>query len=616
MRRLPKLYAAAAVAAVAAMGLAACGGSSNNASSSSDNTPVKGGTLKMIAASGFDHLDTVSAYYTADYQLERGYTRQMLAYPYAVPTSITSAGWKKAVTPAADVATVVPSVGNGGITNGGKTYIFHIRPGVDWNSSPARQVTAADFIREFKAFGNPVSPVGNSLYFSDTIAGMADYMNAEAKFFASKANKPTAANIANFQNTHSISGLTAPNSSTLQITLIKPAADFLYIMAMPFTSARPVEYDSYVPNSAQLNQHIMSDGPYAITSNVPGKSLTMGRNPAWKQSTDPIRHQYVNQITLTIGVTSATTQLADEKAGTYDLVNDTGVDPASIPQLLASKNPKFHIWPWSTIIPYIVFNLRSPDAKGAMANLKVREAIAVGVNKKAVQKVNGGPDVVQVLNSAIPPGNVGYVGTNPYPDNNGNGNISQCKSLLAQAGYPNGVTLTTLYVNDSINTRNFEQMQASLKPCGVNLAGKPEPGSSFFVDLGNAPANNKPGQWDLSTSAGWIPDWYGLNGRTVIPPFFQTNCVENTINYGCYSSKQMDSLISQAEAATSPTKAGALWGQANELALKDVVIVPMLSDQAPFFSSTRVHNLGSTAIAYQPNIGGPDITNVWLNPTS
>ena len=45
----------------------------------------------------------------------------------------------------------------------------------------------------------------------------------------------------------------------------------------------------------------MSDGPYAITSNVPGKSLTMSRNPAWKQSADPIRHQYVNEIKLTIG---------------------------------------------------------------------------------------------------------------------------------------------------------------------------------------------------------------------------------------------------------------------------------------------------------------------------
>ncbi len=47
------------------------------------------------------------------------------------------------------------------------------------------------------------------------------------------------------------------------------------MMAMPFTSARPVEYDSYVPNSLQLDQHTLSDGPYKITSYVPGKSITM-----------------------------------------------------------------------------------------------------------------------------------------------------------------------------------------------------------------------------------------------------------------------------------------------------------------------------------------------------
>jgi len=92
--------------------------------------------------------------------------------------------------------------------------------------------------------------------------------------------------------------------------------------------------------------------------------------------------------------------------------------------------------------------------------------------------------------------------------------------------------------------------------------------------------------------------------------------VINTINYGCYSSPQMDSLITQAEAASSTTQAGSLWGQANSLGLKDVVIVPLLTQQFPYFSSTRVHNMGSTAIVMQPNIGDPDITNLWLNPTS
>ena len=159
----------------------------------------------------------------------------------------------------------------------------------------------------------------------------------------------------------------------------------------------------------------------------------------------------------------------------------------------------------------------------------------------------------------------------------------------------------------------FETVQASLKPCGINLNGKGEPGSSYFTDLGNSPVNNQPGKWDVATSTGWFPDWYGNNGRTIIPPFFQTNCVVNTINYGCVNNSQMNSLIKQAESATSQSQAGSLWHQTDQLAMKNAWTVPLISQQQTNYSSSRVHNAGATAIVVAPNIGGADITNVSLS---
>ncbi len=53
-------------------------------------------------------------------------------------------------------------------------------------------------------------------------------------------------------------------------------------------------------------------------------------------------------------------------------------------------------------------------------------------------KAIGGPAVAQVINTVIPPGNVGYVNYNLYPDDNGQGNVAMCKSDLTKAGYPNG----------------------------------------------------------------------------------------------------------------------------------------------------------------------------------
>jgi peptide/nickel transport system substrate-binding protein len=624
MSRSAGRVTALAAAVMAVGGLAACSSSSSGSSAApppaatatSSATITPGGTVNVVANSGPANWDTVPAYYTADYMFERIYARQLVTYPTVPYTGTSGAGWTTDTTPVPDAATTVPSTANGGITDGGTVYTFHIKPGVDWNTTPARQVTAQDFVREFKAFFNPISPVGNAVYYTSTIKGMQAYDTAETNYFANIKN-PTAAQIANFQNTHTIAGVTAVNSSTIQFTLTEPSADFIYMLAMPFASARPVEYDSYLPNSLQLDEHLISDGPYQPTDFVAGKSVTFVKNPAWQQSTDAVRKQYVTSIVLTINGSSAETQLADFQAGSQDLLNDTGVNPSSIQSLISSKDPNFQIWGGSNTVPYIVFNLRSPNQGGVDDNLYLREAVEYGLDKDAVIKAAGGPQIGTPLNGIVPPGNTGYVNYNLYPDNNGTGNVAECKTMLAKAGHPNGITLNYLYPNDSVNTRLFEAIQASLANCGITLNGKGEPGSSFFTDLGNAPENNKAGTWDLGQAA-WFPDWYGDNGRTVVQALFQgPNCVVNTVNYGCYNSSTVNNLINQANAAPTLAQAGTLWHEADEAIMKDAVIVPIMSQNTPIMSSSRVRGVlpdGATyqTALYNPNIGDPDLGNIWL----
>jgi ABC-type transport system substrate-binding protein len=128
----------------------------------------------MLGQSDIFNLDTVSAYYTVSSMLERMFTRQL--FTYGDPTG---AATPPPVVP--DIATAVPTTSNGGITDGGKTITIHLRSGVKWNSSPPRQVTAADFAREFKMLCNPSSPVGAPGYFTGTIEGMASYCTGFAK---------------------------------------------------------------------------------------------------------------------------------------------------------------------------------------------------------------------------------------------------------------------------------------------------------------------------------------------------------------------------------------------------------------------------------------------------
>ena len=227
MTRVSKRVAALAVAATAAIGLAACSSSpsspsrrrrrrgSSSTPSSSSAKPSNRRDAEHRRQRGPDHMDTVPAYYTADYELERVYTRQLVSYPtVAGPVHEQRRAGRRTSRRSPDVATEVPTAANGGDHR--RRHGVHVphQAGRDWDTTPARQVTADDFLREFKAFFNPVSPVGNPGYYTSTIKGLTAYSNAETAFFANaKKQPPTAANIATFQNSHNISGITAINAT-------------------------------------------------------------------------------------------------------------------------------------------------------------------------------------------------------------------------------------------------------------------------------------------------------------------------------------------------------------------------------------------------------------------
>jgi peptide/nickel transport system substrate-binding protein len=603
MRRPRTRVAAMAVAILAASSLAACsstsstGGTSSTSSTPSANSagkPVFGGTLRWVASGDVDHLDPMSAYYTATGILERAYTRQLITYP-------SSNNYTTGTTIAADMATVVPTMANGGLSSDGLTYTFHLRSGVMWNTTPPRAVVAGDFVRALKRFCNPVLGVGNPTYYTSTIAGMASYCAAYAKL----PSTSTAAQLAAFQNSHTISGVSAPDASTLVIKLSQPASDFLNIMAMTFVSAAPVEWDQYLPDSAAFRQHVYSDGPYQISQYTAGKTITLTRNPEWSQSTDPIRHQYVASMVVTEGTNDPGQALQDLQAGSGDLMWDLPVPTNQIPALEASKNPDFTIWSGHISNPYLVFNTLAGPTK----NLKVRQAIEYAIDKVNIAKIYGGTTLNPPITTAIPPGNIGYVDYNLYPTPGNNGDPAKCKSMLTAAGFPNGITLTDAYRNAGNHPAVFQSVQADLKACGITVVGSPQQQGNYYAYLEN-PANTKAGKWDIS-EPGWVPDWFGNNGRTTMQPLFQTPCVNPTTNYGCYTSTAASDLINKALTATSLSAAATFWHEADMQVMSDAVIVPFTNQNTPAYHSSRVQDAvwSWTNQLYDP-------TQLWLSPNT
>ncbi len=562
-------------------------------------TPVPGGTLIVVGPSDVDHLATTSAYVTGSLWTNQTFARQLLAYPPAT-------NFDAAITLAPDVAREVPTRDNGGISADGLTYTFHLKPGVRWNSTPMRPVVAGDFVRAFKLFCNPVNPVGAPTYYTTTIRGMADYCSAFVKV------PGTVADIRDFINRTELAGVHAPDDATVVFELVAPAADFLNLVSMPFGSAVPVEYLDYLPDSPEFRQHTLSDGPYYIARYIQNRAIEFERNPAWDSRSDNIRHAYVDRIHIKIGIDAELAQLQVE-AGTADLVYDESMLTANLASLMAIGDRRVNLLPPGQhygSMHYLVLNTASPNQARAMAILKVRQAIAMAVDKRALVQLSGGPGVSRSLHQAVLSSVSGFrAGADHRLAKDDAGDPQGARKLLTDAGYPDGLSLRMAYARSSTYPIEAQALQASLARAGINVTLTSYPASDLWGRLLPNSQNARRGEWDLALT-GWVPDWFGAsNGRSVISPLFDGRQLGHmTQNFGMYANPKTDAAIDRALSALTVEAANAGWFDAVSQVMDDVATVPLIEKRSASMSSSRIRNCRWSVFGMQC-----DMTALWLD---
>lgn len=555
----------------------------------STGSPVTGGTLKIVGSGDVDKLDTCCAYYTVTYELLRAISRQLVSYQ-------SSATQPAPPTPVPDMATYT-------ISPDKLTYTFTIKQGVMWDApSGPRQVTSQDEVRGIKRLCNPVNPSPAIGYWEQNIAGMPAFCTGFGKIALPKTDAAQITAIDNYMNSNQISGLSTPNSSTIKITLQKPAAAFINIMAMPMASPVPVEIMQYLPGSVQAQTHFISDGPYAMTSYTPGVSINLVKNPYWKQSTDSLRHQYFNAITVTEGQNPTTIQ-QELETGDADLEWDTTVPSADVESLSTSKQ---FIAAYIGGITYLAFNMHSTTDGGALQKPAVRKALQFCVNKRHIIQVSGGPLVNVPSNQILPPQILGFQKNTTYATpNNDEGNPSKCKSMLAAAGYPNGLTLTLVYPNNPPAPDMATALQSDFAQAGVTLKLLEQPQQGEYFNYVETPANKA--HWDIAFGA-WFPDWLGNGAQSFFTPLFDGRLYgQGSTNYGDYNDPTVNSMLDTALHATSTSAAESDWAALDKYVTdNNPGWIPLVYDALPQFIGTNVENAD-----FNGDLGYVDITNVW-----
>jgi peptide/nickel transport system substrate-binding protein len=416
-----------ALAASIAVVAAACGGGGGTANPSTgpQGAVKKGGVLRIALVSDVHQaLDPGREYYTIGWEfLKCCLARTLLSFNFLGPE-------EKGNELAPDLATGLPESSSDGLT-----WTFHLRPGVHY--APPLQdvtVTAADFIRALTRLADSKTAASYPFYYSP-IQGFDDFSGGKAK---------------------TISGLSAPDATTLQIKLANPVGYFPYLFTMAATSPIPpsptdpnAPYGVATGHDQNYGQFIVSSGPYMwkgadkIDFSKPadqragpagfqaGKSYVLVRNPSWKPATDPLRKAYVDEIDVTVGGTVAdvTKRIESGELDTMDaLPTPEGIrDYATNPDLkrFIHSDSTFGTW-------YINMNLAMPP----FDDVHVRKAMNWVIDKAGLLRLMGGEIQGPIAGHAIPntmlPSLADY---DPYATPNHQGDMAKAKQEMAQSKY-------------------------------------------------------------------------------------------------------------------------------------------------------------------------------------
>lgn len=555
---------------VAAAAAVAAGASPGNTDSDRSLAASKGGTLEIVNGDDVDFLDTADAYSPVAWALQRLYSRTLYAYK-------SSRNERVAATAYPDLAAGPPR-----ISADGRTYTFTLRRGVRWAPPVSRELVAQDFVYALHRLFDKKTPSSGQPY-ALLIRGAEEFSKGKAK---------------------SISGIRAVDDRTLQITLRQPAGDFLSILTMGFFAPVPQEEASKVAVGSAYSKRVVAIGPYRLESYQPGKSITFVRNPNWNASTDSLRKAWVDRVEVAMGATAEAATLAILR-GDADLSLNLDPPVANLAQI--TRDPALRsrfTTKFNGCVEYMPLNT-NPKA-GAIAKVKVRQAINYALDKQSLRRTRGGTLAGDIGSTILPPTQFGYSRYNVYPSRGDRGDVAKAKRLLAEAGYPDGLTLTYVGSSTGYGPGFTTAVQASLARVGIELKIKTYQGFSVYFESLLFPAKRLEHQ---IADAEWCPDYPGDGARSFFLPLFHSKSILPAANNNMaeYAVPAVDRMIDRALAERNAAKRARMWGALDRRIMRDAPWAPWLYTRQPFVWSKR---LGGWA--YSPWHHNTDVSNVWV----
>jgi ABC-type transport system substrate-binding protein len=224
-----------------------------------------------------------------------------------------------------------------------------------------------------------------------------------------------------------------------------------------------------------FGQHPVGTGPFMFKELAPGKSVTFVKFPDyWKQGAPQL-----DAIEFRV-IRNATSLVSALQSGQLDYA--ANLDPINVPVLKRNAKLRVGVEP---SIAYGIINLNSGSPP--LNDVRVRRAVAMSIDRQALANAAFGAGVKAV--PAILPVPPHYWPSTPALESYFTYKPEEAKKLLADAGYPDGITFA-LCAPASAGTplpgpKLIDIMREQMKPAGIKVEGTQVASNAACVELFN-----------------------------------------------------------------------------------------------------------------------------------
>ncbi|GLR53585.1 ABC transporter substrate-binding protein [Shinella yambaruensis] len=460
----------------------------------------------------------------------------------------------------ADAGKLDPHLASAGADKGVLNWVFNalvrIRPGE----------TSPEFIEPDLAESWTSSANGTEWTFTlrqgvECHGGYGEFTAEDAVYSIRRAaNKETSAFSGDFA---ALDRVEAPDPYTVKVTLKTPIPSLLGLLSN-YHGGLMVCGKAAEKLGADFSTHPIGTGPFEFVEYLPQQYIKLKANVAYFRGTpqlDTVTYRYIPS--------DATRDLAFQ-SGEVDMIfgrqNNqwvertqavpgavvVGMEPAELNSLYLNKTVK------------------------PLDDIRVRQAIAHAIDRKLMVAFTG-DKVAREAISVVPDGNLGVVDAGLFPYD-----PEKAKALLAEAGYPDGITLKTIQSSLPVLLKIMETLQADLKKSNITLDMQVVDHPTYMADI-----RKDLSQVTLYQAARFpVADVY-------LTQFFHSRSTVNTpggvVNFSHCDAA--DAEIDAAKRELDPVKQKQLWKTAQEKIVADVCAVPF-SEQLVVWAWNGALDLG------------------------